>query len=300
MCKRSLSLVIAAALFGAGAVAAQTSTPQHLRSTEAPPPAAAASMHGQTHVPGQQPATLDERCMEQAGMDEDRYNDCIERERAQAALDGRDELYGAEVQHRSEAELRTDRQQVVHERRVDLDDERVAVEARTDLDGDFDEVRVGADTRHEMQVAREGTDQHTVAMADADVEVREGEFEPFAETAGTEGFSSGVTASAAEREFNRLGGGDALTRDQLAGTALANRFDEYDINNDGEIAENEFQSWFAANRDASQRGSVDTGYATSDERLDDDRRDDRAVAAGADDDFDVDVDVDYDDEDDRD
>lgn len=71
----------------------------------------------------------------------------------------------------------------------------------------------------------------------------------FASTAGEEGFSSGATAGNAEQRFGELDadGSGTLDREELAEVdALASEFDAYDINGDGSIAENEYQSWYAA------------------------------------------------------
>jgi hypothetical protein len=294
MCKRSLSLTIAAVLFGASAVGAQTASTtdsMHLRSTQAPP-AAAASMSGQTHVPGQQPPRAEQRCMdlveEDPALD---YNVCLERESAyahdaQAAHDAQD----TQVVRRD-----MQRDPATGELGAVPDHERLRSDEAVVMDDDFDEVGVRgaavAGTEAEwteqqrteqqrvasqQQWDAQQSDTQQVAGGD-DVEVRQGEMDPFAQTAGTEGFSEGATASAAEREFNRLDSDNSgeLSREQLQGTSLAERFEEYDINNDGTIAENEFQSWFAANR-AEQRGDIETGYAaTEDESM---RRDTRTTA----------------------
>jgi hypothetical protein len=323
MLKRSLSLTIAAVLFGAGAVAAQSPAsdePMHLRSTQAPP-AAAVSMSGQTHVPGQQPPRVEERCMELVEADPALdYNVCLERESshahdAQAAHDAQDPMVARrDLQRDAETgELGAvpDHQRV----RTETWEEDAVV-----MDDDFDEVGVRggsvAATEAEWDEGRvdqqsvasqeawdaQQVDQQQVASAD-DVEIVQGEMDPFADTAGTEGFSEGMTASAAEREFSRLDRDNSgeLTREQVQGTALAERFDEYDINNDGTIAENEFQSWFAASR-AQQSGDIETGYAvTEDDRtavdqtadVDDDRADIDQTAEideDLDDDFEDDLD----------
>jgi hypothetical protein len=285
MCKRSLSLTIAAVLFGAGAASAQTATDDsmHLRSTQAPP-ATAASMSGQTHIPGQQPPRVEERCMDLVEQDPALdYNVCLERESAyahdaQAAHDASDpQMVRRDLRDPVTGELGA----IPDHERMRHRDESVVMEE------DFDEVGVRrsemAGTETEWSEQQRLEQQRTASQQDwddqqgevrqtadvDDVEIREGEMDPFAETAGTEGFSEGSTASAAEREFNRLDRDNSgeLSRDQVQGTALAERFEEYDINNDGVIAENEFQSWFAATR-AQQQGGIETGYAVTE----DDRR----------------------------
>jgi hypothetical protein len=282
MIKRSLSLTIAAVLFGAGAAAAQTvatDEPMHLRSTQAPP-AAAASVSGQTHIPGQQPPRVEERCMDLVEQNPRLdYNVCLERESAyahdaQAAHDAQDpQVVRREMQRdpmTGELGAVPDHQRLRH------GDEAVVMEE------DFDEVGVRRGevatteaewseqqrmeqrtTSQERWETQRGDDVQQTADV-GDIEIREGEMDPFADTAGTEGFSEGATASAAEREFNRLDRDNSgeLTREQVQGTALAERFEEYDINNDGTIAENEFQSWFAASR-AQQSGDIETGYAAT-------------------------------------
>ena len=280
MCKRSLSLMIAAALFGAGAVAAQDETPLYQRSTETPPPAAAASMHGQTHVPDQA-KLADERCADLARTDADfDHAACLERERAQAALEDRD--LDAVAVDTERHELRSDEHTVVR-REAGFEADPMAAE------DDFDEVRTGelagGALADDDDMAMDG---EAVAMGDGEPEVREVESDPFTDEAGSEGFSSGATASAAEREFERLGGGDGLSREQVEGE-LAQRFDEYDINDDGRIAENEFQSWFAASR--AVESAPDTGYAASD---DDAMAADEAAVAEVDDEVDADTRVDVD------
>jgi len=71
----------------------------------------------------------------------------------------------------------------------------------------------------------------------------------FAATAGTEGFSEGATAASAEQRFQELDSDSSgsLSEEEVASVQpLQSAFDEYDLNDDGSIAENEFQSFFAA------------------------------------------------------
>lgn len=71
----------------------------------------------------------------------------------------------------------------------------------------------------------------------------------FAPTAGTGGFSDGYIARQAQDRFRVLDrdGSGQLTRAEVpAETLLLAEYAEYDLDSDGEISRNEFQSWFAA------------------------------------------------------
>ena len=81
--------------------------------------------------------------------------------------------------------------------------------------------------------------------------VQPAEGTPFAATAGTTGFSEGATAQQAQQQFQRLDNdrSGGLGREELpSDSELAQRFNDYDINNDSLISANEYQSFFAAER----------------------------------------------------
>lgn len=222
MSKRSLSMLIAAALCTAGATAVQADNDRTKPTT--PPPAAAASPTGQTHIPNPLPRHADDE--EDATVHtQSPPNDPQLSRRVHSGFEGDRELEG-------------DREVVYGSNDPDLVGPPVAQESFDD------EVRVSGSEPTMMADERDA-----VAMQDGETpEVREGESDPFAEEAGSQGFSSGVTAQRAASQFSQLDsdGSGSLSEDELAQDALAQRFGDYDINNDGEIAENEFQSWFAA------------------------------------------------------
>lgn len=211
MSKRTLSMLIAAALCTAGATAVQGND---RNKSDNPPPAAAASPTGQTQVPNPLPRADDDEMDEATVHTQSPPNDPQLARRVHSGFeDEREVVYGSN------------------------DPAPVAQEPFDD------EVRVSGS---EPTVR---ADERPMAMQDgAQPEVREVEPDPFTEEAGSQGFSSGVTAQRAEREFNQLDadGSGSLSEEELAQNAIAERFGAYDINDDGEIAENEFQSWFAA------------------------------------------------------
>lgn len=85
-----------------------------------------------------------------------------------------------------------------------------------------------------------------------------------APTAGSGGFSDGYIARQAQdrfRELDRDGSGQLTRTEVPAGTLLLADYGEYDLDSDGEISRNEFQSWFAATGkldDAPQTAGEDT------------------------------------------
>lgn len=87
------------------------------------------------------------------------------------------------------------------------------------------------------------------AGPDESVTLHEGMANPYVASAGTEGFSSGPTADRAARAFARLDrdhSGSLHIDETLPAPGLERHFAAYDVNGDGEIAANEFQSWYAA------------------------------------------------------
>jgi hypothetical protein len=71
----------------------------------------------------------------------------------------------------------------------------------------------------------------------------------FAPTAGSEGFSDGYAARQAQDHFlalDRDGSGRLSPAEIPQHTQLGARFADYDLNADGDISRNEFQSWYAA------------------------------------------------------
>jgi hypothetical protein len=87
------------------------------------------------------------------------------------------------------------------------------------------------------------------AGPDESVTLYEGMANPYVASAGTEGFSSGPTADRAARAFARLDrdrSGSLHIDETLPVPGLERHFAAYDVNGDGEIAANEFQSWYAA------------------------------------------------------
>jgi hypothetical protein len=360
MCKRSLSVLIASALFGAGAAIAQTAPPAE-RAVQ-PPPAAAASVHGQTSPATQVAPCPDETDAERrarlergeplpcpepaaearadfAAADAD-YDDASRQDQRPFDADPEDydqtagqpppQSEGSPMarsdddRHAQDGTVAHTDRQVYSEYDEDDDTlvasdrvvepmvgppppaqpgdpmyrdpaERTAAAAADTTagvysDGIADERTVAGTTADRMDYAEQPITDRDL-QPDEPVEVRQAEGEPFASTAGTEGFSSGATAQTAEQHFNQLDRDNSgeLTREQVEDTGLAARFDEYDINDDGTISENEFQSWFAAQRDL-QSGEVDTAIAASDDERDefDDSR--RASTADASADTTLDVD----------
>lgn len=87
------------------------------------------------------------------------------------------------------------------------------------------------------------------AGPDESVTLHEGMANPYVASAGTEGFSTGPTADRAARAFARLDrdrSGGLHIDETLPVPGLERHFAAYDVNGDGEIAANEFQSWYAA------------------------------------------------------
>jgi len=94
------------------------------------------------------------------------------------------------------------------------------------------------------------------AGPDESVLLYEGMPSPYVPDAGTEGFSDGPTAQRAANAFAGMDrdGDRVLDRSETAPAgSLAEHFVAYDINGDGAIAANEFQSWFAADGQYDQR-----------------------------------------------
>jgi hypothetical protein len=304
MCRRSLSVLIASALLGAGAVAAQNAPPAGY---DRPPPAAAASVEGGTFPATQIPPCPQEtRAEQQARIERGQEAvPCPPESPVEGSLAHADSEMYPELEHgppeRGTAAAAAAVGPAEDGEPLYRDpDERTATAAAAV--GPADEAarhdRMHQDERDaryhdEHAVARPADPvdyaEQPIAAAELDpdeVEIRSAEGEPFAETAGTEGFSAGATAQTAAQRFRQLDrdGSGELTRENVEGTELAQRFEEYDINNDGVISENEFQSWFAAQRDVADT-DLDTAIATADER---DERDEaiateqRTAAAAAD------------------
>lgn len=75
--------------------------------------------------------------------------------------------------------------------------------------------------------------------------------DPFTAAAGMQGFSTGMTASAAERAFRKCdanGDGSLAESETASHASLAKNFSGYDVNRNGMIEGNEFQSWYAGGR----------------------------------------------------
>jgi hypothetical protein len=248
MSKRYLSMLIAAALFGAGAGAVQAG--ERPTPVTSPPPAAAASPTGQTHIPNPLPRA-----------DED------EEDEHRATVQTQSPPNDPQLSRRVRSGFEEDGDLAVgrHADPVDYAEQPLA-------DEPFDD---------EVRVSETAT---VVMQGEEPVQVRQLESDPFTEAAGSQGFSSGVTAQRAEREFNRLDRdrSGSLSADELEQSALARRFEDYDLNNDGEIAENEFQSWFAA---AQPTQRDDTALAADV----DEQRDGTSIAADDDDQLDDDM-----------
>lgn len=225
MSKNKLSMLIAAALFGAGTVGAQSTAP-----TEPVDP-----MHDSMQHEG-----MDEG-MDHDGMTE---NDVPVDERSVQAETT--ELGFEDESGEAVAEIDAD---------VDAD---LDPELDADLDADTT-ATMDAQAGTEMGAAAGATTAVAAEEVDAsDIESGEPK-DAFASTAGTEGFSEGKTAAKAEREFSKLDADSSggLSNEEVGSEhSLAASFGEYDINDDGSIAENEFQSWLAATAEAGEETST--------------------------------------------
>lgn len=254
MKKSSLSLLISMTLSGmVGVAAAQTTTDPEDVGVAQPPPAAAASVRGQTHIPDRM--TRDDRYVDESMVDDPAELQADVGEAYDDDIGHKDEVAHPQVQTQSPPNDPTHPQRLhsgFEGERTDADEDDFAGAAavagpRQDA-VDYAEQPISDDelrqTRStDIAMERERTE------ADGPMFVREAEGEPFADTAGTEGFSEGATASQAQQRFQRLdtdGDGTLSEQELMDDTALADNYAEYDINGDGLIAKNEFQSYFAA------------------------------------------------------
>lgn len=91
----------------------------------------------------------------------------------------------------------------------------------------------------------------------------------FATTAGGEGFSDGHAAQLAQEHFlamDRDGSGRLSPVEIPQHTQLGARFTDYDLNADGDISRNEFQSWYAATSALDGVAATDHWDALAEER----------------------------------
>lgn len=244
MSKNKLSMLIAAALFGAGTAVAQSTAP-----SEPVDP-----MHDSMQHEGMGHEGMDHEGMTENGVPVDERS--VQAETVELGFEDESDEAVAEVDAEVDADLDPE---------LDADADAMA-DADLDVDGTVD-ADLDADTTATMD-AQAGTEMDAAAGASTAVaaeEVDAGDIESgepkdaFASTAGTEGFSEGKTAAKAERVFSKLDADSsgALSSEEVGSEhSLAASFEEYDINDDGSIAENEFQSWLAATAEAGEETST--------------------------------------------
>jgi len=314
MNKRALTLLISAALFGAAGSAVAQSTDTYERG--APPPVSEAAV-----PPPVDPTLADADEADDVFVTGD---DPLDTDAPQVRTQSppNDPTLASRLDDDADVDV-----DVHSEGRVAIDEgeDRALADADYDgtLEGDAD-VDVDIDAGAASDVASDdvprsagvtGPAQDPVDYAEQPIaandldsadgqtpDVTESEGTPFAETAGTEGFSEGQTASLAEQRFSKLDsdGDGTLGEDEIAAAeGLSDRSKDYDINGDGMIAQNEFQSWFAAQNWLEGDDARDSGLAATEQddfvdETDIDTTDDADLDADADIDVDVDSDLDSD------